>query len=561
MALQLRGEMNPASGYQFNRFVLNLERGCLQEDGTDLELRPKSFEVLRRLVEQPGRLLSKDELVKAVWPNVFVNDHALAQCIRDIRKVLGDEGELFIRTVPRRGYIFVAKTAPIGERESLSQPTDAAEPFVRRWTLAVATGVSLGLVLIAAAAWSGGWFAETPSARDGRLTIAVLPFANVGETPGQEWLGEGIAEDIITAVSRFRELTVIARNSSFRYRGDIDPRQIGRELNADFLLLGSVRRSGEELRTFVQLVDAQNGASRWSERYDRLFADVFAVQDEIANSVATQLVLHAQEIAAIRLQGRAPENLEAYELVLRGRKAYLTFTRSSAAEAQALAERAIALDPNYAAAWELLAVARLQFYIQPYSEHQGTPAMLQQAREAAERAVSLDANFATAQATLAFVLLWSKEHDASLEAVRRAIALNPSYAGANAVNGNIMTFVGDYRKAIEAWEREERLNPFGAALSLALRAVPHILLKEFESALHLTRTCAQRAPRVFPCYLYLAIAAKELGLEEEARDAGRQLLVVYPKFTIEGFMRILPYRSEAEAIRLADYMRRAGLPE
>ena len=207
------------ASYRFGSFTLNLQRGCVQSGGIDLDLRPKAFEILRYLVANAGRLASKDELVQVAWPNVIVNDDSLAQCIRDIRKVLGDDGESFIRTLPRRGYMFVAEVELIGARAVSAGPAPAAASR-RRWWFAPAFAVAV-LGAAALAAWSMGFFnATAPAARGGRLAIAVLPFATLGAPDGEQWLGDGIAEDIVTAVSRFRDITVIARNSSFRFRGE-----------------------------------------------------------------------------------------------------------------------------------------------------------------------------------------------------------------------------------------------------------------------------------------------------------------------------------------------------
>jgi TolB-like protein/DNA-binding winged helix-turn-helix (wHTH) protein/Tfp pilus assembly protein PilF len=465
--------MAGGAGYRFGAFVLNLHRGCLQKAGADLALRPKSFDVLRYLVERAGRLVSKDEVVSAVWPNVIVSDDALTQCVRDIRKVLGDDGEQFIRTVQRRGYMFVAETTPLAAADA---PAPAATdgsgqnlkmmgrlgPVVPKAVLAAL----LALVVGAVAAWALGLFERRPPATETRLTIAVLPFA----TQGEEWLGDGIAEDIMTAVSRFRDLAVIGRTSSFRYRGEaVDVRQAGKELNAHYVLLGSVRRAGDRVRITAQLVDTGTAAGRWAEHYDRPFSDVFAIQDDVASKVAEQLVVHAREATVARLRVQPPASLEVYELALRGRRAYRTFTRDGAAEARALAERAIAIDPNYAPAWEVLASALLQFYIQPYSEDHGAPAMLQQARSAAEKAALLDANFATAQATLGFVLMWAREHEASLAAVRRAIEINPNDVVAHATHGDILSGAGHFRESIAAWDRSISHDPYFPALSLALK--------------------------------------------------------------------------------------------
>lgn len=373
-----------AAGYRFGEVVLNLDRGCLQKGGADLALRPKAFEVLRYLVEHAGRLASKDELVQAVWPNVIVSDDSLAQCVRDIRKVLNDEGERFIRTVPRRGYMFVAETVPITGSDAPLPGRNSAKVSSIRWPAVPIAALTLLAVLVAVlAVWSRGWLARQSPVTGTRLTIAVLPFTNLRDRPGEDWLGDGIAEDIMTAVSRFRDLTVIGRYSSFRYRGDtVDVRQAAKDLGAHYLLQGSVRRSGDRLRITVQLIDPHTGGSRWSERYDRPFADVFAIQDDVADKVAAQLVAHAREATVTRLRPRAPADLEVYELVLRARKAFLPLTREGVIQSRALSEQAIAIDPNYAAAWQALAAAHLQLYIQPYSEHQGTPAMLQKARAA-----------------------------------------------------------------------------------------------------------------------------------------------------------------------------------
>jgi adenylate cyclase len=544
------------SGYRFGTFVLNLDRMCLQEDGKDLGLRPKAFDTLRMLVSQAGRLVTKDELVAAVWPNVTVNDDALAQCIRDIRKALKDEDERYIRTVPRRGYMFVAEVEPL---PALGKGKAAGgAPARRRWPVPAAIAAAFALVLVALAAWNMGWRA-VPPASDTRLTIAVLPFA-AGQD--EEWLGDGLAEDIMTAVSRFRDLTVIARNSSFRFRDSgVDPKEVGQALKADYLLQGTVRRMDERLRITAQLVDASSGASRWTERYDRPMSDIFDIKDEVAESVAGQLALHAKEAAFTRVRTRAPQSLQAYELALRGRKAYRTFSREGNFEAKELAERAIAIDPTFAPAWEVLAAALLQFFYQPYDENHRSPAMLEEARKAAEQAVWLDGTFSTAQAMLAATLVPARDYEGALAAIEKAIDLNPNDPVALGTRGNIMTSLGRYEEAIESWEQAERIDPFTPPLAFALKAAPHIMIGEYEKALTAARTCADRAPRLQPCYIYLAIAASELGLQEEAEAALVTLLDINPGISIGWHQVPRAFHAPEESARLDEMMRRAGFPE
>ncbi len=538
--------------------MLNLGRLSLQRDGADVVLRPKAFDVLRILVERAGRVVSKDELVALVWPDVIVNDDALAQCIYDIRKALGDDGEQYVRTVPRRGYEFVATVSSTTAIDLSGRSDPVTGPRARRLPWLAAAAVLL-LVAAGLVSWQSGLLRQGSGGIQ-RLTIAVLPFVTAGTD--ETWLGDGITEDIMTAVSRFRDLTVVGRNSSFRYRDPAaDPVSVGRDLGADYLLTGSVRRGGERLRITAQLVDAKSGASRWTESYDRDFADVFDIQQEVVDRVAEQLVVHARTDAAARLRSGPPANMQVYELALRARAAYLTFTRDGASEAQRLAERAIALDPAYAAGWEVLAAALLQFYIQPYGPDQHSPEMLQRAREAAQRAVALDGNFATAQAMLAFTLMWSRQHEASVEAVQRALELNPNDWVAHGIHANILMFSGRYREAVEAFDRGMRFDPFTPALNLALQSMPLVMLGEFEQALSKTRACAERAPRAFACWLYRAAAAAQLGLSDEVEQARAKMDEIYPAFTIARHMRAVPFLETAEAERLAAMFRAAGLPE
>jgi adenylate cyclase len=548
------------NGYRFGPFVLNLDRMCLQRGETDLELRPKAFDVLRHLVSQAGRVVSKDELVSVVWPNVIVNDDALAQCVRDIRKALGDENEAYIRTVPKRGYMFVADAEPLAaigsKRAGAETPLAAKHRGAGRPRTAVVAALLLVFAVIGS--WNFGWRAAPQAEADARLTVAILPFASA---PDEEWLGDGIAEDIMTAVSRFRDLSIIARNSSFRFGGpNADPKTIGQELGAHFLLQGSARRNGDDLRVTTQLVDTASGTIRWSERYDRAFADIFAVQDEIADAVAAQLVAHAREAATERASKARPESLATYELALRARKAYLTGTPATADEARALAERAIAIEPGYAEAWTVLARVLVQYYVHPHDPSHATPEMLRRARETAERAVELDPSYSGANAILGFALMWSREHEASLAAFERAVSLNPNDVNAMNLYGMALSYAGRYDEALGIWEISARLDPFRYPIMLAMHAMAHAMSGQLEQALPLARNCVERAPWMQNCQLWLAITASELGHEEEARAAVDRLLEINPRFGSAPILRVFPFADEKEAERFVDLLARAGVP-
>ena len=255
--------------YRFEGCTLDLTRGCLEAAGHEVELRPKCFDVLRLLLENGNRLISKEELVAAAWPQVAATDESLARCISDVRAAIADHEHKIIKTVPRRGYLFTAEVTRhehAEPREQQSGPEAVTEHV------------------------------ETENALAERPSIAVLAFTSMSGDPDQEYFSDGITEDIITELSRFSELLVIARNSSFRYKGQsVDVRQVGRELGARYVLEGSVRRAGDRIRISAQLIDATTGAHRWAERYDRKLEDTFAVQDEVARTIVAVLAVHVEQ--------------------------------------------------------------------------------------------------------------------------------------------------------------------------------------------------------------------------------------------------------------------------
>jgi adenylate cyclase len=344
--------------YRFAGFTLDTVSGCLASHAGEAPLRPKSFEVLRYLVENPGRLVSKDELVDAVWARVAVTDDSVAQCISEIRQAIGDRQQWIIRTFPRRGYRFdvpVDATAPA----SMSESPEAAAPapvltsarwarvLRRPWATAAAGGLLL-LVLV----WVGVRSHPPPAAAD-RATIAVLRFANLSPDSGQDYLAEGLSEDLIAGLSKSSSLFVIARHSAFAAGNEpADAKEIGRELGARYLLLGSVRREGDRLRITARLVDAEAGPERWAETYDQSYIGLFRLQDELTRKIVGTLVPRLNQSELARSLRKTPQSLTAYDYYLRGNS--LLKNRGGAhrgemvQQARELLEAAIAADPDYA---------------------------------------------------------------------------------------------------------------------------------------------------------------------------------------------------------------------
>ena len=258
-----------------------MRRGSLQVEDREVDLRPKSFAVLRHLVENAGRLVSKEEVFKSVWNQRVVSDELLMRCISEVRAAVGDHDQTIIKTVPRRGYLFAGLLT--------QQPTSESNQT-----------------------------AHSPMT-EGKPTIAVLAFANMSGEPEQEYFSDGISEDIITELSRFSELVVIARNSTFQYKGKhTDVRQIGRELGVGYVLEGSVRRESGRVRVSAQLIDATTGGHRWSERYDRELGDVFALQDELARTIVALLAAHVAKAEMERTLSKPPTGWLSLRLLSAG---------------------------------------------------------------------------------------------------------------------------------------------------------------------------------------------------------------------------------------------------
>jgi adenylate cyclase len=413
--------------FQFNGYVLDVARGCLRTGDREIGLRPKSFEVLCCLVENADRLVTKDKLFEAVWPNVVVSDEALTQCISEVREAIGDRRQTMIKTMPRRGYRFVAHV-------SQDDPTEYAGARSR-----TAGGVEV----------AGSEGARRDSLSVERPSIAVLPFINLSGDPQQEYFSDGITDDIITELSRFSELSIIARNSVFQYKGKtLDVRHVGRELGVRYVLEGSVQRDVSRVRINAQLIDSVTGTHRWAERYDRELSSIFAVQDEVTRAIVTVIAIHVNRDEAERSLLKPAATWEAYDYYLRGAKWWVSTDRSATImhEGRRLIEKCLSIDPNYARAYAVLARSYVSTYLEPIDNDYLRPAGLEHAHELARKAVGLDADLAQAHAVLGVVLLFQRRHEAAIAEFERALSLNPNFV--DNLYGLCVAFAGEPARAV-----------------------------------------------------------------------------------------------------------------
>jgi len=403
--------------------------------------------------------------------------------------------------------------------------------------------------------------AAAPALSD-KPAIAVLPFENMSTDPDQEFFSDGITEDVITELSRFRALMVIARNSTFTYKGrSVNVQEIGRELAVRYVVEGSVRKVGNRVRITAQLVEAESGSHVWAEHYDRDLTDIFAVQDEITQSVVSAIapgVVAAEEASARR---KAPENLSAWECVVRGTTHMLTVSREDFDAAAALFDQAIRLDPNYALAHSMTA------YLKVWRAYQGWSGRILDemagALASAQRAVDLDPRDAVSQYVTGFVHMLGRHPDRALGALRKSIDLNPNSADGHGGLGMALAYSGVDDAALEALDTALRLNPRGLEqpMLIAYRAMVHLLAGRNVEATRLAKESITQRQDFVVSHLVLAAALGHLDRSEEGREAAAKILNIYPKFSLTRHERWVPIVHTEDRARYLEGLRKVGLPE
>ena len=389
-----------------------------------------------------------------------------------------------------------------------------------------------------------------------RPTIAVLPLANNSGDADQDYFSDGITEDLIAALGRFPEVSVLSRNAVAAYAGNGGaPRRLHDELGVRYVVDGSVRRSGDNVRMVVQLTDAERGVVLWSERFEERLDDIFALQDAITRRVAGSLAARLTRIEEERSFAKPTENLAAYDLVLRGRSLAHQLTRSANRQARALFESAVELDPDYALAYAELGWTYLNEPLYGWTEW--TDLALQEARSAAETAIRHDDSTAEAYVVLGVAEWLSRNYEAALRLSEQALQINPSLAEAHHQRGAVLVRMGDVAAGLPAIETALRYDPRGKPNWHYEYAVALYLAGQPQAAIEVAENCIRRSPDHTPCRVILPAALAQTGRLDEAKDAAEALRKRAPFFDIGAFL--VPYRSEADRGLLAHGLQTAGL--
>jgi adenylate cyclase len=474
-------------------------------------------------------------------------------------------GEQEVKNIPK----------PVGAYRVLMEPrVTVAEEIEKKKAVPVwqrksilAGGVALVLVVIALAVWNFYFRPSIEPASVERMafplpdepSIAVLPFANMSGDPQQEYFSDGLTGDIITNLSMVPRLFVIARTSTFTYKGNVvKVQQVAEELGVRYVLEGSVQKSGERIRISAQLIDALTGRLLWAERYDRELEDYFALQDEIIMKIMSAIQVKLTRGESARLGKKETDNLEAYIKVLQASEYFSRRNKEGNIQARKLAEEAIALDPEYPRPYALLgAISHVDVFL---GLSKSPRKSLQQAVELHQKALAIDESHPHANSALAMVYAMQRQHEKSLAQAERAVALNPNMPHPNVMLGGALFRLGRYEEAIQYGEKAIRLDPKGLDFYFIHLGIAYCFAGRYEEAIAAVKKAIERAPNSALWHLDLAAIYSMAGREEEARAAAAEVLRLDPKFSLEHYGKANNWR-KAEKEPWFEALRKAGMPE
>jgi adenylate cyclase len=522
----------PYTAYRFGGLTLDLGRGALlTTDRRELPLRPKSFALLRLLVENAGRLLSRDAIMEAIWPDVFVSDDNITQCIRDIRSALGADAQQMLRTLPRRGYVFTSDVIAIPAAPHRSgadasgsygsQPSASTTLPERNESISVLSDISL----------TTGAETENRAAAP-RLSIVVLPFENLSGDASDDYLADGVTDDLTTDLSRLPGMFVIARTSAYSYKSKpVDTRKIGDELGVRYLLQGSVRKLGATVRVNAQLIAAETGSHLWADRFDQQLSDLSAGQEQIVQRIGLTLNVALTDIESARSKRERPTEPDAFDLILRARSIGMhpMGPRENAARL-ALYEQALRLDPTAVLAMMGIATVLIETG-RKGDELDRVAKLLAEAR-------AIDPSHQLVLSNTGYLLAAQHCFAEAIPAYQLMLDYYPNFTAAYANIGRYLMFAGRSDEAIQMIEMSIRRDPRTAYLSHRASDIGFALLalERYEEAIVWMQRAVAAGPlpagRFAQNYLRIAAAQARLGHLDAAHRALAEANRIWPYDTV-----------------------------
>jgi len=544
------------SPFQIGDWRVEPDAGRLTQGDRSSRLEPKVMDLLIYMAQRPGQVLAREELEQAIWTGTVVGYDALTSAIIKLRKAFGDDSHKpwLIETVAKKGYRLIAPVTARGRLATQSVATTVTGSPAR---LRIAM---LALTAVLLAGMAAAWFAfdQRPWRTARTPSIAVLPFANLSGDSKFEYFSDGITEDIITDLSKLSGLLVIARNSVFAYKDQpLALKSVAEALSVRYVLEGSVRRAGNELRVPAKLIDTETGSHLWAERYDRRIQDIFSVQDDVTGNIVKALALTLTDEEKQSVARRYTRSVEAYDLLLRGQSLYARANREDNARARDLYRQAIRLDPKFARAHAALALTHTEDFRHGWSADPS--ASIREAIEFAQKAVALDDSIPQTHWALGYVYVSDRRLDEGSAAAERAIQLDPNHADAYTTLAYGRVYQGRSQEAIILVRKAMRLNPHypGQYPSILGRAYFH--LGRYDEAVDTLRHSLDLNAVRTPPRLYLILSYVAQEKLDEARWEIDQLLVNDPGFSLATVDHTIPVADPRDLVRIKDDLRRAGL--
>jgi len=513
--------------YLFDEFELDCDALELRQNGDVVGIEPQVLGLLIHLIEQRERVVSKQDLVEAVWEGRFVSDSAVSSGVKSARRALGDDGQQqrFIKTIHGKGFRFIAEL-----RESGPSSETASK--------------------------------DLPTQKTSTASIAVLPFDNMSADPDQAFFADGLCEDIITMLAKIPGLAVAARNSSFVYRGQaVDVRDVGRALNVATVLEGSVRRAGDHLRVTGQLIDSATGEHLWAERYDRKVEDIFSLQDEMTREIvsALQVSLSKDMGEKARHYGRGTRDFDVWEKCTRARYAMFSNDRHDIRAALVMADQAIGMDPHYPAAYVCLAFAHWKEIINGWSD---APAeSIRAAEQAATRALALAPDNADTLVILGYLSVSLRKHEDAKTYIARALELASSDPTVLACAAYVDLYSDKALRTADLARRGFNLSGQQGAYLVAMEASAHFINRRYEQAIASAEETLALDSTFAASNLVIALSHLENGRLEEAQKWVGKALSTDPSMRLSTLSQATDYADAETVKRITDGLRRAGFPD
>jgi TolB-like protein/tetratricopeptide (TPR) repeat protein len=521
--------------YLFEEYAFDTDRRELYRGADVVTIAPQVFDLLDYLIRNRERVVSKDDLINAIWNGRIVSDGALTTRLNVARSAIGDSGEeqRLIKTLPRKGFRFVGQVREAQGPAAAAvadHPVEPPKPALR--------------------------LPDKPS-------IAVLPFTNLGSDPEQEYFADGVVEDITMALSRFHWLFVIARNSSFTYKGRaVDVKQVGRELGVRYVLEGSVRKAGNRMRIAGQLIDAETGAHLWADRFEGALEDMFDLQDHVTSSVVGAIAPKLQREEIKRARRKPTENLDAYDYYLRGLAKAGWWTKDANREALQLFCKAIEVDPGLACAYGMAAWCYVLRKARGWmTDHVQESA---EATRLARKAVYMGGDDPVALCMGAYALAFvAHEFDDAAAFMDRGLAVNPNFAQGWRFSAWLMVWRGQPDLALEHVAHAMRLSPLDRSMYAmhGAMAYAHFLASRYDMASSFAEKSMRENPNFLLAIRISAASNALAGRLERAREGIARALECNPDLRISNLRDLAPFRRAEDLAMFAEGLRKAGLPE